>query len=74
MQGCSFYLQCSVNAVSSMMAGLTAFYLIDIAHTLKFQNDHVLHVNVVKVYAYMYILTSISKLHLPHVSAFFEIY
>ena len=46
-------LQCSANAVSSMLVGLTAFYLFPrFAHTLKFQSNDVL--NVAKVYAYMY--------------------
>ena len=51
-----FNLQCSANAVSSMLVG-TAFYLIHrFAHTLKFQNDDV--PNIAKVYANMYIFTS----------------
>ena len=51
-----FYLQCTANAVSSMLVG-TAFYLIHkFAHTLKFQNDDVL--NIAKVYSNMYIFSS----------------
>ena len=50
---CSAMLQCSANALSSMLQG-TAFYLIHrFAHTLKFQNNDEL--NIVKVYANMYI-------------------
>ena len=49
---CSAMIQCSANALSSMLQG-TAFYLIHrFAHTPKFQNDDVQ--NIAKVYTNMY--------------------
>ena len=76
---------CSANALSSMLQG-TAFYLIHrFAHTLKFQDDDDV-LNIASVCKHVHIYISVNtfhvmchtfpfqNLHLPHVSAFCEVY